>query len=115
MRLAAQEGGPGEAVAVGCRRDAVGLEDLPDSGGRDLDSQDGELAVDSAVAPTSVFAREAQDEGSNAPGGGASAGSFGTRDPGVAAAQQVAVPPQDGVGRDDQVEPSQRGSGEDVE
>jgi hypothetical protein len=33
----------------------------------------------------------------------------------VAAAQQVAVPTQDGVGRDNQVEPSQRWSGELVE
>jgi hypothetical protein len=57
VRLAAQEGGPGEVVAVGRGRDVVGFEDLPDGGGRDLDSQGGEFAVDSSVAPTGVVAR----------------------------------------------------------
>ncbi len=55
---------------------------------------------------------QAQDEGADAAHGGASAGSCGVRDFGVAAAQQVAVPAKDGVGRDDQREPSQRWSGE---
>jgi hypothetical protein len=45
----------------------------------------------------------------------ASAGSFGARCAGVAAAQQVTVPAQDGVGRDDQRELSQGGSGDLVE
>jgi hypothetical protein len=48
--LAAQEGGPGQVIAVRSRLDAVDLEDLPDGGGRDLESQDGEFAVDSAVS-----------------------------------------------------------------
>jgi hypothetical protein len=75
--LAAQEGRPGQVIAVGRGRDAVGLEDLPDGGGRDLDSQDGELAVDSSVAPTGIFVRQAQDKGSDVPGGGTSAGALG--------------------------------------
>jgi hypothetical protein len=59
--------------------------------------------------------RRVQDKGSDAPGGGRSAGSRGVRDSGVAVVQQVAVPARDGVGRDDQGEPSQRWSGELVE
>jgi hypothetical protein len=55
--LAAQEGGPAEVVAVGRGRDVVGCEDLPDGAGRDRDSQGGEFAVDSSVAPTGVVAR----------------------------------------------------------
>ncbi len=100
VRLAAQETGPGEAVTVGRGLDAVGLEDLPDGGRRDRDSQDGEFAMDSPVTPMGVFARQAQDERSNARDGGTSAGSCGARDPRVAAAQKVPVPTQDGVGRD---------------
>ena len=59
VRLAAQEGGPGEVVAVGRGRDAVGCEDFPDGGGGDLDDEGGEFAVDSSVAPAGVVAREA--------------------------------------------------------
>jgi hypothetical protein len=81
-------------------------------GGRDLDSQDGEFAVGSAVAPAGSVARKTQDEGSDAVDGGWSARSCGGRDLSVAAAQKVAVPAQDGVGRDDQGELSQRWSGE---
>ena len=113
--LATQEGGPGQAIAVRRRLDAVDLEDLPDGGGRDLESQDGEFAVASAVSPAGVVVRQAQDEGSNAADGGASAGSLGARCAGVTAAQQVAVPAQDGVGGDDQMELSQGWSGKLVE
>jgi len=113
--LAAQEGGPGQVIAVRRRLDAVDLEDLPDGGGGDLESQDGEFAVDSAVSPAGVVVRQAQDENSDAVDGGASAGSFGARCAGVAAAQQVTVPAQDGVGGDDQMELSQGGSGDLVE
>ena len=113
--LAAQEGGPGQVVAVRRGLDVVGCEDLPDGGGRDFDSQGGEFTVDSAVTPAGVVARQAQDEDSNAADDGTSAGLFGASDPGVAATQKVAVPTQDGVGRDDQVKPSQRWSGDHVE
>lgn len=112
VRLTAQEAGPGEVIPVGCGRDAVGLEDLPDRGRRDRDSQDGEFTVDSPVAPTGVVARQAQDESADAAQSGWSAGSCRARDPRMAAAQQVAVPAQDRVGRDEQREPSQRWSRE---
>jgi hypothetical protein len=67
------------------------------------------------VSPAGVVVRQAQDEGSDAADGGASAGSFGASCAGVAAAQQVTVPAQDGVGGDDQTELSQGGSGDLVE
>src|SRR3954463_14803458 len=40
--LAAEEGGPGLAVALGCGVDAVLFEDLPHGGGGDLDAEHGE-------------------------------------------------------------------------
>ena len=43
--------------------DPVGLEDLPDRGGGDLDPEGGQLAVDSPVAPARVLPGQAQDEG----------------------------------------------------
>lgn len=89
--LAVQEGRPGQVIAVGRGRDAVGLEDLPDGGRCGLDSQDGEFTVDSSVAPPGIVARQTQDEGSDTAHGGASAGSSGTRESGVAAAQQIAA------------------------
>jgi hypothetical protein len=49
MCLAAQKDGPGLAVALGCGLDAVGFEDLPHRGGRDLDPQGGQFAVGSPV------------------------------------------------------------------
>jgi hypothetical protein len=83
--------------------------------GATLIPRGGEFTVDSAVTPAGVVARQAQDEGSNAADGGTSTGLVGARDPGVAATQKVAVPTQDGVGGNDQVEPSQRWSGDHVE
>ena len=71
--------------------------------------------MDSPVAPTGIVACQTQDKDSDAPDRRASTGSSGTRDLRVATAQQLAVPAQDGVGRDEQEEPSQRGSGELVE
>ena len=55
MCLAAQKDGPGLAVALGCGLDAVGFEDLPHGGGRDLDPQGGQFAVDSPVVPAGIF------------------------------------------------------------
>jgi hypothetical protein len=71
--------------------------------------------VDSSVTPTGIVARQTQDEGSDTAHGRASAGLSGAREPGVAAAQQIAMPAQDGVGGDEQQEPSQWWSGELVE
>jgi hypothetical protein len=90
--LAAQEGGPGLAVALGRGFDPVGLEDFPDCGGGYLDPQGGQLAVDSPVAPARVFPRQAQDEGLDAANGGRSAGPFRTGCVGVVTSEQVAVP-----------------------
>jgi hypothetical protein len=81
--LAAQEGSPGEVVAVGRGLDAVGYEDLPDGGGRDVDSQGGEFAVVPPVTPAGVVACQAQDEGADAAGGGRPAGLSGATRAGV--------------------------------
>ena len=109
VRLTAQEVGPAEVVAVGRGLDAVGLEDFPDGGGRDLDCGAGEPAVDALVPPVRVLAGEPQDESSGAAVGRWSAAAFRSGGSGVVAAE-VAVPAQDGVRGDDQVELSQLGS-----
>jgi hypothetical protein len=57
LGLAAQEVSPGGALSFGRGRDAVLLEDLPDGGGGDCDTERRELAVDSAVAPHEAFSR----------------------------------------------------------
>ena len=109
--LAVQESGPGEVVALGCGLDAVGFEDLPRGGGGDLDSQSGEFAVDSPVAPAWVFPDKAEDEGLDTADGGWAAWPFRAGCSGVVSAEKVAVPAQDGVGGDDQVELPRRWSG----
>jgi hypothetical protein len=64
--LAAEEGGPGLAVALGRGLDPVALEDFPDRGGGELDAEGGQFAVDASVAPVRVLPRQAQDEGLDA-------------------------------------------------
>jgi hypothetical protein len=91
-RLAAQEGGPGLAVALRRGFDPVGLKDFPDRGGGDLDPQGGQLAVDSPVSPARVFPRQAQDEGLNAADRGWPARPLRSGLFGVVASEQVAVP-----------------------
>ena len=86
LRLAAQEAGPGEVITVRRRWDAVDFEELPDSGRRDRDSHDGELTVDSPVAPIGVVACQTQDKDSDATDSRASTGSSGAGDLRVAAA-----------------------------
>lgn len=104
VRLAAQEAGPGLLVALGRGLDPVGFEDLPHRGGGDRDPQGGQLAVDAPVAPVEVLSGQAQDEGLDAADGGRPAWPFRTGRLGMVAAEQVAVPTQDGVGGDDQVQ-----------
>lgn len=83
--LAAEEGGPGLAVALGCGIDAVVLEDLPYRGGGYLDLEGGEFAVDSSLSPARVFSDHAQDEGLDAAVGGWSSWPFAAGGVGVAA------------------------------
>lgn len=68
--LAAQEGGPGLVVALGCGLDPVALEDFPNRGGGDLDAEGGQFAVDASVAPARVLAGQAEGEGLDATAGG---------------------------------------------
>ena len=81
----------------------------------DLDGQGGEFAVDASVTPARVLAGEPKDEKLNPANGGWSARSFRAGCLGVvAAAEEVAVPAQDSVGGDDEVELAQLGSGDAV-
>jgi hypothetical protein len=50
------------AVASGWGLDAVGLEDLPHGGRRDLDPEGDQLTVDSPVAPARVLPGQPQDQ-----------------------------------------------------
>jgi hypothetical protein len=61
LGLGAQEAGPGDGRPLRRRIDALGLEDLPDRGGSNLDAEEGEFAVDTAVPPGGVFGCQAQD------------------------------------------------------
>jgi hypothetical protein len=94
-------------AAMRRRFDAVGSEDFPDGGGSVLDGQGGGFAVDAAVAPVRVLSGEPEDERSDAADGRWSTGALGTGCSGVVSAEEVAVPAQDGVGGDDQVELAQ--------
>jgi hypothetical protein len=102
--LAAQEGGPGLMVALGYGLDSVALQDFPHGGGGDRDAESGQLAVDASVAPTGVLPRQAHDEGSDTANRRRPAGPFRAGRVGVVTAEQVAVPTQNGIGRDDQVQ-----------
>lgn len=62
--------GPGRALPFGRGWDAVLAEDLPYGGGGDLDAECRELAVDSAVAPRGILARQTQHQGANRTDGG---------------------------------------------
>jgi hypothetical protein len=56
------------------------------------------------VAPAGVLLRQVQDEGFDAADGGRPVRSFRSGLFGVVTSEQVAVPAQDGVGGDDQVQ-----------
>ena len=107
VRLAAQKRRPGLAFSAGYGFDTGVLEDLPDRRRGDLDPKGGQFAVDAPVAPAGVFMRQPQDQPLDAANGGRSAGPLGPGRPCVVAAEQVTVPAQDGVGRDDQIQLAQ--------
>lgn len=98
LGLGVQEGGPGDVRALGRGIDAFGLEDFPDGGGRQLDAEEREFAVDAPVAPGGVFFGEAEYEAAD---GGDCARAAGTRvaaEADVTVIHEVAVPAQDGSG-----------------
>lgn len=55
LGLGAQEGRSGGVLAFGCGVDAVFLEDVPHGAGGDLDTEDGEFAVDAPVPPAGIL------------------------------------------------------------
>lgn len=73
---AAQERGPGMAIAVRHGIDVGALEDFPGRRRGDLDAQGGQLAVDASVAPARVLPCPAQDEGLDAANVGGRPGRF---------------------------------------
>jgi hypothetical protein len=92
--------------------DAVGLEDLPDGGGGDLDTERGEFAVHPPVPPARVLSDQAQDEGAYGAGGGRAAGPLGPAGARVTLIHQVAVPAQDGVRSHQQPQAAQHLAGQ---
>ena len=73
------------------------------------------ITVDATVAPAGVLSRQAQDKRTDGTAGRRPAGSFSARAGGVTAADEVAVPAQNGVRGDDQLQPSQSWAGESVQ
>ena len=98
MRLAAPEHWPAHAVAPGCGLDVVGLEDLPHGGAGDIDTEGGQLTVDSPVPSAGVLPGQPQDEDLDAAEGGWLAGPFRPGLFGVAATEQIAVPAEHRLG-----------------
>jgi hypothetical protein len=66
--LGVQELPPGRAVPSRRGVDACGAQDLVDGRGRDGQTQLGQLAVNTAVAPERVLVRQADGEAGDAPG-----------------------------------------------
>jgi len=116
MCLAAEEGGPDLVVTARRRVAVVGLEDLPDGGGSDLDREGGEFAMDAAITPVRVSRASRGTRGFGCCGWWVvyRVASVGKLEGGVTA-EKVAVPAQDDVEGDDQVERAQCGSGDAVE
>ena len=108
--LATQEAGPGCARPLRRGRDAVLAQDLPGGGGGGLDAEGGELAVDPAVSPRAVLARQAQDQRTDGTGGGRASTPLRRASRRVAALEQVAMPAHDRVRAHQQHEPAQPAS-----
>ena len=100
IRLAAQEVGPGGVLSLGRGSDAASIKNLPDGGGGDLDPD----PVDAPVAPRGVLTCQAQDQGTDRTDGALAPSPPWSTGSGVTVLQEVAVPVQDGVRPDQQVE-----------
>jgi hypothetical protein len=98
--LGVEELRPGRPGPARCGVDARGVEDGPYGGGADDVAESGEFAVDAPVAPSRILGGQAHDQGTDTSGnrGSARRGARG----GPAAADEVAVPAQDGGWRDEQ-------------
>jgi hypothetical protein len=102
-------------VAFGCGVDAVLLEDVPYGGGGDLDAEGREFAVDAPLAPGAVLVGEPEHQDADGAHGARATWALGAGGSGVASAQQVAVPAQQRVGGDDELESTKLHSGEVVQ
>jgi hypothetical protein len=110
--LGAQEVGPRCAAALGRGVDARALEDLPDGGGGDLDTERGELAVHPPVPPARILPDQAQDEGPDGADGRRASGPLGSAGARVPPTHQIAVPAQDGVRSHQQPQAAQHLTGQ---
>lgn len=113
--LRAQERRPAVRGPLGRWVDAGVLEDLPDGGCGDLDSQHEQFTVDAPVAPATVLPRRAQHQCADRPQRGRPAGTPGAGDASVMAGDEVAVPAQHGLRAHQQPNPAQHGAGESVQ
>jgi hypothetical protein len=100
LRLALLRGA--RAVPAGRRVDPGVLEDLPDRRWRHGDAKPGKLAVDAAVAPRLILTGQLQHHRPNSTARRRTSGAAAPRQPRPAAADDVAMPPQDRGGSDDQ-------------
>jgi hypothetical protein len=78
------------------------LQDLPYCGGGDLDTERGQFAVDTPVAPGGVLLGQPQHQGADGLDSARASWPSGCADCGVPTSQQIAVPPQEGIWADQQ-------------
>ena len=105
LGLGAQEQRPGRAGPPRRGIDAGLLQDLPHRRRRDSYPKPGQFPVNPAVAPAGVLTGQPEDQGPDVPAGGWPAGLAAHGPGGPAAADDIAVPPQDGVWADQQPQP----------
>jgi hypothetical protein len=79
---------------------------IPNGGGRDLDAEDEELAVDAPVAPAGILPRQARHQQADGADGARPARTAGAGPGRVAARQDVPVPVQHRLWTDQQPEPA---------
>ena len=98
-RLGFQELTPRRSGSVWRGIEAMALEDVPDAGGCQVDTQDGKLPVDTAIAPCRVLRGQANDQ--LAPSLGDLRAASGLR-VGPLATDQLAMPTEQSVGLDEE-------------
>ncbi|MFI7233144.1 hypothetical protein ACIBO5_59050 [Nonomuraea angiospora] len=108
----AQKVGPGRGRPLGCRINAFPLEDLPDRGRRNRDAERGELSVHPPVAPRWILPDQAQDEGTDGTDGSRAPAPFRHAGTSMTPFHQIAVPPHDGIGPDEESHATQDVTGQ---
>jgi hypothetical protein len=117
LGLGAEEVCPGGGGPVGCGIDSGLAQAFPERGwGQgDRDPERQEFAVHSPISPAGVLAGQAQHQGADRPQRAGSAAAAGPGHRGVATGEQVAVPPEDRVGSDQQPQPPECRPGQRVQ